>query len=118
MRYKLTLLKDLPNFPKGTVFKYSVGKKMLLSSFRKQQFLGLYDSDRLTWPPIIPENIINDPEWIKKEVDYDSLIDLKCNVCGETRGEISVNTTKCSYGGHSVEVYFEYACKHGVRRLK
>ncbi len=121
MRYKLTLLKDLPDYPAGTVFKYRNGLINCLGSFKKEEFMGVAGSDSLTGGLCFPRKILDDPTWIKKEIDYDSLKDLKCPICGETRGEMSVHSFR--YGnsydgyGYASDVFFEYACGHETRQL-
>jgi len=118
MQYKFTLLKDLSNYPAGTVFRYFKGKSQLLGSFKELELMGI---DRLASPLCIPQEVIDNPSWIKKEIDFDSLVDLKCPVCGETRGEVSVHLYRRGNPdeGYSncADVYFEYACGHEIRKL-
>lgn len=70
---------------------------------------------------LIPEEIIDNPEWIKKEIDHSNSMDLKCPVCGETRGTIKVCGRvegNPSDGFHNTaDVYFEYDCGHELRKL-
>jgi hypothetical protein len=62
------------------------------------------------------KKLVDDPIWVKKEIDFDSCKDLKCPECGETRGLLTVDSyrTGDKYDGyHSTsDIYFEYVCGH------
>ena len=120
MKYKLTLLKDLPRYPAGTVFSYEEGyyRGCGGSGLVYNRFCCVYGGTP-QYPLCIPEEIINNPEWIKKEIDFTGCIDIKCPVCGETRGNIEINAWRSGdkYDGYSSRacVYIEYACGHDRR---
>ena len=122
MKYKLTLLKDLPDYPKGTVFDYEEGyyRGCGGSGLIYNKFCCV-EGGNLQYPLCIPEKIIDDNEWIKKELNYAKLTDVKCPICGETRGEISINAWRAGdkYDGYESRacVYIEYACGHDKRVL-
>ena len=116
MFYKLTLLKDLPKYPAGTQFSYRFGQwhyerndihEVDVNTFGK---MGLYGSDKMSSLFPIPEEIIDDPEWIRKEVDYSKIVDLACPVCGESRVDMSVDYPLIKSQGILLKV--EYACGH------
>lgn len=124
MNYKLTLLKDLPNYPAGTQFYYRLTHAY--SFFRDEligmeSYMGLTNNKYLNAGTLIPEEIIDNPEWVKKEIDYSTSLDLKCPICGETRGHIKVCGRRVGdkYDGfhNSADVFFEYDCGHELRRL-
>lgn len=69
MRYICTLLKDLPEVPTGTVFR-------VLGENGKITII-----DRVS----VPTSIINNSEWVKKDLDETCLTELKCKSCGNTK---------------------------------
>lgn len=125
MRYNLTLKKDLPDFPAGTVFKLYkiVTKEERDGSFgnfvtRRYNQIGTpnchggYD---IIERPV--GDFVDDPSWFEKTVDNKFLSDLKCPKCGETKGNFF--STKCycsdmdSYKyGVQYSVGFECLCGH------
>lgn len=124
MNYKLTLLKDLPDYPAGTQFRYSRSYRHSTDCedlYGPIEFMGLLTDKHMYNRMLIPENIIDDPEWIRKDVDHTKSIDLKCPVCGETRGTILVCGCRGgdAYDGYycDANVFFEYDCGHGLRQL-
>lgn len=125
MRYILTLLKDLPDYPAGTQFKYSYGYDRGTINrghlMDPQPYMGLINDDNLYNVMLIPKKIIDNPEWVKKEIDYSKSMDLRCPVCGETRGNIIVCGRTCGSKSdgyyNDANVYFEYDCGHELRQL-
>lgn len=113
MFYKLTLLKDLPGIPAGTQFSYRHGyyhiEQKHFSKLRFQDRMCIYGSDKMSMLFPLPEEIIDDPEWIKKEVDHDKLVDLACPVCGETKVDMSFETLGVD---KHIFLHIEYACGH------
>ena len=106
MNYKLTLLKDLPDYPAGTQFRYSRSYRHSTDCedlYGPIEFMGLLTDKHMYNRMLIPENIIDDPEWIRKDVDHTKSIDLKCPVCGETRGTILVCGCR---GGDAYDGYY------------
>ena len=65
---------------------------------------------------LIKQVILGNPDgWVQIEPYYEELTDMKCPVCGETRGLIQVDWAH----GHSSnpDVMIEYACGHQSRSL-
>jgi hypothetical protein len=124
VNYILTLKKDLPNYPAGTRFKYHTDKEVHhTGSISETKYLW-EESDTGSIPksyPAILKQLADDPVWMDKSIDYDSLTDLKCPICGETRGVFfhqRYSTWNREDGTQFVHhVYFEYACNHEPRKL-
>lgn len=78
MDYNCTLLKELPDYPVGTTFKVRVkdNKTIILNSFKDQL------NKRAVY---IAESVINNPDWVKKELDETCLTELKCKSCGSAK---------------------------------
>ena len=123
MRQRLTLLKDLPDYPAGTVFYiegvkgshackdgpfYEVSVPSGQPGRRDLQYLRVGGS------------IIDDPSWFKREADVENAVDLRCPLCGETRGEFFSTKFFCSdmdsyrYG---VQYSVGFECVNGHRRV-
>ena len=123
MRQKLTLLKDLPDYPAGTVF-YIVN---VLKSYacKDGPFYevsvpsGQFDRRDLQYFRV-GNSIIDDPAWFKRETDIENAVDLRCPLCGETRGEFFSTRFYCSdmdsyrYG---VQYSVGFECVNGHRRI-
>lgn len=120
MIYALTLLKDLPEYPAGTIFKL-YGMRMP-DGLRKKPFYEVGVPNKY-WPGHMDVkyysvgSFIDDPKWFKKEIDTDYLVDLKCPKCGKTEG----NFFSTSYYGRHFDsndygvqfsVGFECVCGH------
>lgn len=116
MFYKLTLLKDLPGYPAGTQFSFRHGRYQYVTEHGLETNInakmGLYGSNKMKSLFPIPEEIIDDPEWIKIEVDYSKIIDLACPECGETRADMSFSDASGIDGVRGIFVHLEYACGH------
>ena len=115
MIYKVTTLKDLPGIKAGTEFRY------VNRSFSHDPELRLFNENTLRLNAeiekfLIKQVILNNPDgWVKIEPYYEELTDMKCPVCGETRGLIQVDWT---YGhSNNPDVMIEYACGHPSRSL-
>lgn len=105
MYYTFTLLKDIPQYPAGTVFQceginYPPNRKLE----HKTPHYKMIDPRKKCIVSIPVGSVLDDPEWFKKEVDYTKLFDFKCPICGETKG-ILVGWT------------IEYACEHPSREI-
>lgn len=122
MKYKFIQLKDLPESPAGTVF-HGIGVKKRWDCTSDLKDHDFYDI-------VIPneyggfvksfgvgKSVFDNPEWFRKEVDYDKLTELKCPKCGETRVQVHVKTwyvrnyDSDDYGSHA-EVSLECSCGH------
>ena len=103
MIYKCTLLKELPDYPIGTVFKAKQGHDFGVDYYECYNYNAL-------------RNLVDNPTWVKKEIDFDSCKDLKCPECGGTRGIITgiAYKTGDKYDGYrcTADVYFECICGH------
>lgn len=115
MIYKVTTLKDLPGIKAGTEFRY------VNCGFSYNPESRLFNENTLrldaeTEKFLIKQVILSNPDgWVKIEPYYEELTDIKCPVCGETRGLIQVDWAH----GHSSnpDVMIEYACGHQSRSL-
>jgi len=115
MIYKVTTLKDLPGIKAGTEFRY------VNCGFSYNPESRLFNENTLrldaeTEKFLIKQVILSNPDgWVKIEPYYEELTDMKCPVCGETRGLIQVDWT---YGhSNNPDVMIEYACGHPSRSL-
>lgn len=115
MIYKVTTLKDLPGIKAGTEFRY------VNCGFSYNPESRLFNENTLrldaeTEKFLIKQVILNNPDgWVEIEPYYEELTDMKCPVCGETRGLIQVDWI---YGhGNNPDVMIEYACGHPSRSL-
>lgn len=128
MYYEYTLLKDLPGCKAGKTYTFNEvpdeAPKEVKDRYGESCFLNHTrrlkgDDCEIT----VDEKTLNDPEWFKKEIGYDRCNDVKCPICGETRGVMYV-TKKRKYiwdwdtRGDVVKVYYEYACGHGIWQLQ
>ena len=122
MKYKFTQLKDLPNSPAGTVYLC----REIVSRWECNSDMSNYDYYQIIVGDYIREykvgsSIFDNPDWFKKEIDFEHLDDLKCPVCGETRWTFVCDSyyqrdydlDSC---GVNFEVGFECICGH-VRLL-
>ena len=115
MIYKVTTLKDLPGIKAGTEFRY------VNCGFSYNPESRLFNENTLrldaeTEKFLIEQVILGNPDgWVQIEPYYNDLTDMKCPVCGETRGLIQVDWT---YGhSNNPDVMIEYACGHPSRSL-
>lgn len=79
MTYKCILLKDLPDFDAGTEFYI---KKL---DSRDDEYYCKFPNENsyLKYNYQIPKEVIDNPIWVKKELDENCLTELKCS-CGNT----------------------------------
>lgn len=115
---KLTLLKDLPEYPAGTVFKEvsepysSNGTIITRYNISKDGYrIASYLEGEKTW--------LTDPQWIKREVDESQYGDYSCPKCGKSKWHtdtiIGYNNDNNSDGyGYYFAVFGECVC--GFRR--
>ena len=93
MQYKCTQLKDSLTSPIGTVF--------IIRGVEEEKFYNVWQLQadgsliKLNYRCPIGGHL-DDPEWFKKEIYKDSLIDLKCPKCGNTEGEF-FSTKYCNH---------------------
>lgn len=119
MFYKLTLLKDLPEYKAGTIFSYWKGRMYgWCNSMVIERFMGKYGKSLLHGMRI-SEKLLHKPEWIKMEVDFSKLTDIACPKCGGTHFDIFkyAYQKRNSEGGYDAvaEVYLECPC--GYERI-
>lgn len=137
MYYILTLLKDLPKYPKGT--KFDLSERVRLCGYnsdvikRKDYFMRIYIPNGVDNKQIralerenedyeyierllIPLEVINNPEWVKKEVNRARYTDIKCPKCGTTKCLIHVIPYEVGnrYDGYynTADVTLEFECGH------
>ena len=129
MQYKCTQLKDSLTSPIGTVF--------IICGIEEEKFYDVWQLQadgsliKLNYRCPIGGHLDN-PEWFKKEIYKDSLIDLKCPKCGNTEGEF-FSTKYCNHNyedddyGVQFAVGIECICGHkrilygthyGINKLK
>lgn len=134
MRFRLILLKDLPDYPKGTKFlldeSYCLRGKNFDEIGRISYFMRLEYPENTDKTPLelerenrdygfysrllIPLHVINNPEWVKKEVAIGEYSDSKCPVCGSTKFLFHIRSRRTgdSYDGYyyTSDVSFECEC--------
>lgn len=120
MMYTFTQLKDSPDFPAGTVFHCHGIEEKGWNGKDGQWYLYTTPEDTFEHECEVG-GFLDDPVWFRKEIDWAALDDLKCPICGETRGVI---ITKDFRGGdreegyfNGTEVFFEYVCGHITRQF-
>ena len=75
--YNAVLLRDLPDYPKGTRFKC---KKTETNKWMENVSCNEY------WCSGTPlADVVDNPEWCKKTVDETNLTEVKCQECGNTK---------------------------------
>lgn len=115
MRYKLTLLKDLPDYRAGSVFIFrGMDKSCGGVPYCR---VTTYEDGRELGRPFDDPAFINDADWIKKEIDDDLLSDLSCPKCGSTKGvffshDYFRRDMDCYDYGVQYSVGFECVCGH------
>ena len=132
MRYKFTLLQDLPNIKKGTVFKcrgiedYSKGPY----GFKKVPCYAVNINGHTEHHEVGGD--FDNPTWYKKEIDEAELMELTCPKCSAVRGvpfDITWYNRDLESDEYGVQyaVGFECVCGHkrilygtpyGIRRLQ
>ncbi len=139
MYYTLTLLKDLPKYPKGTQFRLCVKYFVHGENFDEVDDIDTVYYMRLEYPDglsraeikelqfenddyvsynrlLIPFEIIDNPDWIKKEVRLSCYYDSKCPKCHSTRylPHVGVFEVGNKYDGYRyvADVSFECECGH------
>jgi len=128
MRYTFTQLKDLPETPAGTVSRCNgVGRRTDWGDSRNgyptKDCYEIVLPDRVgtMTEPFIGESLYDNPEWFRRDIDFDRLTDLKCPVCGETRASVHVDAKRVGDredGYHNTaDILLEYPCGHPSRAL-
>ena len=120
MYYKYTLLKDLPEAKAGTAWTFSEPPKEVE---REYHSLGEtvhveHNGKRFC----LSRDTLMNPEWFKREIDKEYLMEIKCPICGETHGRMYL-TKEYKYvwkedaHANEVSVWFEFACGHGNQKV-
>lgn len=135
MQYRYTLLKDLPEYPKGTVF--TVYGTVDYYGCTKGPFYEVGIQDEI-YPDLMNllyfevGGFFDDPTWFRKELDANALTDMTCPKCGSTNGFLfhesyhQSDEDRDDYGtqfavgiectcGHKRVLY---GTKHGIKYLK
>lgn len=138
MIYKLTLLKDLPEYPAGTQFVLNAFRNLTGKQFDKVKSVEYYM--RLEYPQdvnsredilrlenmnedyisynrlLIPFEIIDNPDWIKKEVYQSKYCDIRCPRCRSPRFLLHVNPycagNECDGYYNTADITLECECGH------
>lgn len=116
MRYLCTLLKDMPCRPIGTTFKVLWHTEGVTPSYISSGLSTMKEFERcrdLFY-------LIDNTEWIKKEVDVETALNLACSICGETR--VFLKSTLRSLHNEYVKandvgIILEYVCGHTPRTI-
>lgn len=121
MRYRLILLKDLPEYPAGTIFKlYELRERRGHSTKPGLVYdVGILRGDEYV-TRTFEQDFIDNPTWFRKEIDPDLLCDLKCPKCGRTQGNFFSGgyyerDMDCDDYGLQYSVGFECLC--GFKRI-
>ena len=125
MRQKLTLLKDLPDYPAGTVF--------YIKDIRRSYACEDGPFYEVSVPDEIPNSgrrilkyyrvgnsIIDDPTWFRREIDHEHLVNLRCPLCGETHGEFfstSYYRRNMDSDDYGVQYGIGFECLCGHKRI-
>lgn len=89
MLYNCTVLKDLPECPAGTRFKMQPFRWNVKDNFTyTYQFPG--DKEASSQNARISRSVVDNPTWVRKEIDESCLTELKCEACGGTRMLLNV----------------------------
>lgn len=123
MYYKYTLLKDLPEAKAGTSWTFDEPPEELKKEYRDKlddETINLRAGDHPSFP--LSTKTLKNPEWFKKELDEELLTEIKCPVCGETRGRIYATKEYKYVWADDVRedvftVWFEFACGHKLEKL-
>lgn len=125
MRQKLTLLKDLPEYPAGTVL-YITGVKRSYACEDGPFYEVSVPDDRpnsryrILKYFRVGDSIIDDPAWFKRETDVENAVDLRCPLCGETRGEFFSTSYYCrdmDSDDYGVQAATGFECVNGHKRV-
>lgn len=122
MMYKLTLLKDLPNYPAGTVFKSNLKPRTNIHNARVYEVIVPYrgNTNDLIIESWSVGGIIDDPDCFKKEIDSDELVDLRCPKCGGTQGDFfstDYYRNDMGYDDYGVQFSVGFECLCGHKRV-
>lgn len=123
MYYKYTLLKDLPEAKAGTSWTFDEPPEELKKEYRDKlddETINLRAGDHPSFP--LSTKTLKNPEWFKKELDEELLAEIKCPVCGETRGRIYATKEYKYVWADDVREdvftgWFEFACGHKLEKL-
>lgn len=111
MNYKFTLLRDIAGIKAGLVVKCH---GLIKTAFQGICYV-LEEGDSITYASVA-HSPLSDPKVFRKEIDYSSLVDMKCPICGETRGILHIQLTNTGYRSDDNVLkavpMFEYACGH------
>lgn len=112
MRYKVTKLYDSPDAPKGTVY-YILRESSFLGK-RRYEYIK-EGTTEICYQAV--GGVFDDPQWFKKEIDYENLSNLKCPKCNETRGTFFSTSYYCrdidaDEYGTQFAIGFECVCGH------
>lgn len=120
MRYKFTLLKDLPGYEAGTEFKCrGIEKDWVGGNSVKRVPCYVFEVDGIAESYAVG-GLLDDLKWFKREIDLEALTDLVCPVCSSTRGVFfgidwyDRNLDSDSYG---VQYGVGFECICGHRRI-
>ena len=86
MTYNCILLKELPNYNVGTEFKIKEFEWCNRIEYYCEFPEDVAAGRGMSYPNYrISRKVIDNPKWVKKEIDEDCLTELKCKKCGSTK---------------------------------
>ena len=120
MRYKFTLLKDLPGFKKGTVFKCLGIENSIVPNhgFEKVPCYVLDANGYCEYREV--GGVLDNPVWYKKEIDEDALTVLACPKCASVRGvpfSIDWYNRDLDSDAYGVQYAVGFECVCGHKRI-
>lgn len=122
MYYKYTLLKDLPEAKAGTSWTFDEPPEELKKEYRNKLDDETINLRAENQSFSLSTKTLKNPEWFKKELAEDSLVEIKCPICGETHGRVyATKEYKYVWDDDAREnvftTWFEFACEHGTREI-
>lgn len=118
MKYNFVQLKDLPDYPAGTIhhckgiIKQWNGTKDMTSY---PYYLIQIGKNKKTFEYPVGKSIYDKKDWFKKEIAYDDLVDMKCPNCDGTRVDLKIKSYyekdyDSDYYGINISVWAECPC--------
>lgn len=139
MKYNLILLKDTPDWSAGTVFKQNgtVAHGWSICEAKGGPFYDIAVPEGKGYvcedPAKYPYGcFLDDPSWVRREIDENRIHNLKCPACGSTQGMLFATSwyvcdmDRDDYGvqysvgiecvcGHKRVLY---GTRHGIKKLQ
>ena len=101
MKYRCVILKDLPDYPKGTVFYLE------RDIYNTCNWIRLKGEKSYAHHPVL-KAILNYPEWYTKKLHKPCLQKLACPNCGEVKVCLSFTNGTREYSGYFENITYFY----------